>query len=210
MLRKTNSPLAILAVFALGFIFAPCTLRAGDAGSWVNLQLNKGWQSSYAFLRLEHRSNQQFSNTEATFMAAGAGYKISPWLKADLSYEHWSINPETTLHKAVLTSTGTLQRDGLAVSVREKLEYAINPANSATSFTLRTRLRAQYSIPETNVTPYAMAELFNWKAWVRSLYYAGAEFKFGSHSMVDIYYLYHLPNGSQPVHVLGLGYYFNF
>lgn len=210
MSHRKYSPLAFLVALAISAIIAPCPLKADDAGSWINVQINKGWQKSYAFLRLEHRSNQNFGNTEATFLATGAGLKLCPWLKADLSYEHWNINPEITMHKAVLTTTGTLQRDGLAVSVREKLEYAINPATSATSFTLRSRLRAQYSIPETNVTPYAMAEVFNWQNWVRSLYYAGAEFKFGSHSMVDIFYLYHLPYGSQPVHVLGLGYYFNF
>ncbi|MDO5442576.1 MAG: DUF2490 domain-containing protein [Bacteroidia bacterium] len=210
MTHKKNSPLALLAVLAVSLFIAPTSLRADDAGSWISLQLNKGWQSSYAFLRLEHRSNQKFGSTEATFLATGAGYKFCPWLKTDLSYEYWNVNPEITMHKAVLTTTGTLQRDGLAVSVREKLEYAINPATSAKSYTLRSRLRAQYSIPETNVTPYAMAEVFNWKAWVRSLYYAGAEFKFGDHSVVDLFYLYHLPNGNEPVNVLGLGYYFNF
>lgn len=186
------------------------TLRADDHGSWVNLQLNKSWQSTYMFLRAEHRSNHDFGDTEAMFTALGFGYKFAPWFKADLSYEYWDVNPDITMHKAVLTGTGTLARDGLAVSIREKLEYAVNPANSSTSLTLRSRLRGQYSIPGTSITPYAMAEVFNWDKWVRSLYYVGAEFKVWDHSMFDLFYLYHLPAGNQPVHVLGVGYYFNF
>ena len=203
--RTSFTRLACLAAAVVCCMF-PQVAKADDGGSWINLQMNKSWQKSYGFIRLEHRSNHNFSDTEAKFLAAGLGLKMTPWLKTDLSYECWDVNPDYLIHKAVLTSTGTLSRDGLAVSVREKLEFTTN----SNSFTLRSRLRGQYSIPGTSITPYAQAEVFNWKDWVRSLYYVGSEFRFGSNSMVDIFYLYHLPNGAEPVHVLGLGYYFNF
>lgn len=204
---------AFIIAAAAASVLSANSLRAADGGSWVNIQFNKGWTDTYAFLRAEHRSFKDFSETEAMFTALGFGYKFTPWLKSDLSYEYWNVNPNVDIHKAVLTSTATMSRDGLAVSIREKLEYAMNPAASSTSLTLRSRLRGQYSIPGCGVTPYAMAEIFNWDKWVRSLYYVGSEIKVGKHSMVDIFYLYHLyPSalGNQGEHVLGVGYYFNF
>lgn len=203
MKRLILSIFTMLAVIPAAF--------ADDGGAWINIQLNKGWEKTYAFARLEHRSNNNFGSTEAMFAAVGYGYKFAPWFKADFSYEYWDINPQINFHKAVLTGTGTMARDGLAVSIREKLELAVNPANSATSLTLRTRLRAQYNIPESIFRPYAMAEVFtSSSAWVRSLNYLGTEMVFDKHNSVDLFYLYHLPNGGQPVHVLGVGYYFSF
>lgn len=109
---------------------------ADDGGAWLSLQVNKGWQNTYAFARLEHRSNNNFSSREAIFTSVGAGYKFAPWFKADLSYEYWDINPDLNFHKAVLSGAATMTRDALSVSIREKLEFAVNPANQATSFTL--------------------------------------------------------------------------
>lgn len=183
---------------------------ADDGGAWLSLQVNKGWQKAYAFARLEHRSNNNFSSTEALFTSVGGGYKFTPWLKADLSYEFWDINPNLNFHKAVLCGTGTMVKDGLSVSLREKLEFAVNPANSSTSFTLRTRLRAQYNIPESIFRPYVMSEIFTWSSWIRSLHYVGAELAIDKHNLVDLFYMYHLPNGGQAVHLLGVGYYFSF
>ena len=84
------------------------------------------------------------------------------------------------------------------------------PAATSTSFTLRSRLRAQYRFPDSIFRPYLMAEIFSWTAWIRSLNYVGTELAFDKHHCIDLFYMYHLPNGSQPVHVLGVGYYFSF
>lgn len=210
MKKRSNFLTIAIASLSLLLLFDSQMLRADDGGSWVNIQFNKSWKSTYAFLRAEHRSFNDFSETEAMFTALGFGYKATPWLKTDISYEYWNVTPDITLHKAVFSANAAMTRDGLGVSVREKLEYAVNPASSSTSLTLRSRLRAQYSIPGCSITPYAMAEVFNWDKWIRSLYYAGAEIKVWDHSMFDLFYLYHLPSGGQPVHILGVGYYFNF
>lgn len=184
--------------------------KADDGGAWLSLQANKGWQKAYAFARLEHRSNNGFGSTEAIFTSIGGGYKIASWLKADLSYEYWDINPDLNFHKAVLSGTGSMTKDGLSVSLREKLEFAVNPANSATSFTLRSRLRAQYSFTDSIFRPYVMSEIFTWKSWIRSLHYVGTELAIDRHNCVDLFYMYHLPSGGQAVHLLGVGYYFSF
>lgn len=194
----------------LAFSVVTFTALADDGGAWLSVQVNKGWKSAYAFARFEHRSYENFSKTEAFFAAAGGGYKFTPWLNADVSYEYWNVYQTITLHKAVLCGNATLVREGLAVSVREKLEIAANPAASSVDFTLRSRLKAQYRIPNSHFAPYAMAEVFNWSSWIRSLYYAGTEISFGKHSVLDIFYLYHVPAGAEPVHTAGVGYFFNF
>lgn len=199
----------VAAALALS-VFTPFVSRADDGGAWLTLQANKGWKDCYAFGRLEYRAKNHFKSTDAWFLAAGGGYKFTPWLKGDLSYEYWDVNLGTSIHKAVLSATATMTRENLSVSIKEKLEFAVTPSKSATSWTMRSRLRAQYSIPNSIFTPYAMAEIFNWSSWIRSLYYAGAEMKLGTHSVLDVFYLHHLPAGAPAVHLLGVAYYFNF
>lgn len=206
-----NAGLLFKTVAVIFFMACACVeSRADDGGSWISLQANKSWQKSYGFLRLEHRSFNSFSDTEAKFLATGLGLKLTPWLKADLSYEYWDINNSVTMHKAVLSGTGTLSRGGLSVSVREKLEFAVNPATSSTSFVLRSRLRAQYSLPDSAFRPYIMSENFAWSSWIRSLYYVGTDIVLSQHSTFDLFYLYHVPAGAQQVHLVGIGYNFNF
>lgn len=202
----------LLKIVSVLFLMAGTCIqsRADDGGSWISLQANKSWQKAYGFLRLEHRSFNSFSDTEAQFLATGLGLKLTPWLKTDLSYEYWDINNSVTMHKAVLSGTGTLSRGGLSVALREKLEFAVNPASSTTSFVLRSRLRAQYAIPESAFRPYVMAENFVWSSWIRSLYYVGTDIVLSQHSSFDLFYLYHVPAGSQQVHLVGVGYNFNF
>lgn len=200
----------VLLVAVLAAMLVPSALRADDAGSWVNLQAVKSWDKVYAMARFEHRSFNGFSATECWFGMAGAGVKLNSWLKADASYEYWHISPDRSVHKLVAAGTATMQRDGLVASIREKLEYASVPGASSGSFTLRSRLRVQYMIEGSAFRPYAMAELFNWGSWIRSLYYAGTEISLGSHTALDLYYLYHLPAGAQAVHVLGAGLNFAF
>ena len=55
-----------------------------------------------------------------------------------------------------------------------------------------------------------MSEIFTWSSWIRSLHYVGAELAIDKHNLVDLFYMYHLPNGGQAVHLLGVGYYFSF
>lgn len=182
--------------------------QGDDSGSWLSVQVNKPLNRAYVMARFEHRSFHQFSDSEVWFGMAGAGYKFTNWLKGDLSYEYWHIYPEAVNHKIVLCATETLAQGPLSVAVREKLEYAINPAGS-NNCTLRTRLRVQYSAPSSTVRPYVMSEIFTWSNWKRALYYVGADVVVSKHSAFDLFYLYHVPNGAPSEHVIGVGYVLN-
>jgi len=189
-----------------------------DFGTWSSVQLVKSFGAPYAMARIEHRSFDNIRSTECWFAMAGAGYNFNSWLKGDLSYEYWSIPSAGNMvqHKAVLSLTETLRREGLAVALREKYELAFNPASESFSNTLRTRLRAQYKAPEGILTPYLMYEFFNsfdTGKWVRSLHYAGTEISLGGGHSLDFFYLFHLYDKAGltgACHLLGAGYNFVF
>ena len=116
-----------------------------DLGTWSSIQLIKSYGAPYAMARLEHRSYDNIQGTECWFAMAGGGYNFNSWLKGDLSYEYWSIPSAGNMvqHKAVLTLTETLKREGLSLSLREKYELAYNPGTDSFSNTLRTRIPRQ-------------------------------------------------------------------
>lgn len=164
--------------------------------------------------RAEHRSYDNMGATECYFGMAGAGYKFTPWLKGDLSYEYWQIPVSSlpTTHKGVACLTATLKRDALSVSLREKYELAFNVGGASGKGTMRSRIRAQYDFEKSGLTPYFMYEYFNGfsgSLWQRSLHYFGTEIKLGGPHSLDLFYMYHLYPKATSVaccHLLGIGY----
>ncbi len=211
---------AFITLFSALALFAAqaAAQTVSDFGTWSSLQLVKSFGAPYAMARLEHRSYDHVSNTECWFAMAGGGYNFNSWLKGDLSYEYWSIPAagNTIQHKAVLSFTETLKRDGLTLALREKYELAYNPGTKAFSNTLRTRLRGQYKAPDSIFTPYLMYEFFSsfdTAKWVRSLHYAGTEISLGAGHSLDLFYLYHLFDKgglTAACHLLGISYTFVF
>lgn len=189
-----------------------------DLGAWNHITLIKSFGKPYAMARLEHRSYDNMGSTECAFAMAGGGYRFTKWLQGDLSYEYWKIPAagDTKYHKAVFCLTGTLRREALSVSLKEKYELAFNAAGGSPSGTLRTRLRTQYSPSDFILRPYLISEFFNGfngTGWIRSLHYIGTDIPVGQHSTFDLYYMYHLYNRAGSVascHILGLGYTFVF
>lgn len=192
---------------AAGICVAASAQKTSDLCSWINVQATGSFGKAYGVLRAEHRSNNDLRNTECGFLVFAGGYRFAPWLSADLGYELWGVG-DATIHKGVLTAAGTLRRDALAVTLREKYELSFYE-NGTTGSCLRSRIRAQYYAP-CAFHPYLAAELFAWTGWQRTLFYIGTEISLSKHSMLDVFYCYHAPNGSMPGSVLGLGYYFSF
>ena len=209
--------ITIVSAFLL-FSLDGSAQSVSDFGTWSSIQLVKSFGSPYAMARIEHRSYDNIHSTECWFAMAGAGYNFNSWLKGDLSYEYWSIPSAGNMvqHKAVLSLTETLRREGLAVALREKYELAFNPASESFSNTLRTRLRAQYKAQDSILTPYAMYEIFtsfDTGKWIRSLHYAGTEISLGGGHSLDFFYMFHLYDKAGltgACHLLGAGYTFVF
>lgn len=199
--------LAIISLIAISFN-SPAQTVSNDAGAWLNFQLNKSWNKAYAVLRLEHRSYNSFSSTQAMFLVAGGGYKFLPWLGTDLAYEHWEVPQGSRMNKMVFTATGNLRREQLSAQVREKLEYVFEASGNA-AWTLRSKIKVQYAFKDSIFRPYVASEVFNWNVWKRTLHYAGVELAVSKHSLFDVFYMYHIQNGLPSIHTLGLGYYLN-
>ena len=183
-----------------------------DLGTWSSIQLVKPWAKPYLTARLEHRSFDHVTATECYFAALGAGTKVTPWLKADLGYEYWRVPSagDITINKATAGVTATMSREALSVILREKYELAFY-AGGRTSGTLRSRLRAQYVIPDSRFTPYMMYEHFQTigEGWQRSLHYVGTEIRLTRAQSLDLFYMYHLfPStaGISACNVLGICY----
>ena len=211
-MSKNHILAALLAFLASSACVSAQT--SSDLGTWCSIQAVKSWGQPYAMARLEHRSCNNISSTECWFLMAGAGYNLTKSLKGDLSYEFWKIpvSGNATVHKAVASLTGTLRREGLSASLREKYELAFNAAGGAPSSTLRSRLRVQYTPDRGVLRPYIMYEYFNGfsgTGWIRSLHYFGADINLGAHSGIDVFYMYHLyPQGSDllSANLIGIGY----
>lgn len=209
-MKKVVSLLAAMTFFS-GIISA----QTNDFGTWTSVQVVKSFDKNFAMARLEHRSFDKVGSTECYFGMAGFGRRLNNWLSGDLSYEFWKVPAagNITTHKAVASLTGTLKRDALAVSVREKYELAFT--DGANSSTLRSRIRAQYKCADAPFTPYIMFEFFSGfggTGWIRSLHYIGSEIRLGGGSALDIFYMYHMfPKGAnlEGCHLLGIGYVLN-
>jgi len=211
----------ILTVILFLSAVLPFSAQAGDDfGTWTSLQATKVWKnpngggSPYVMGRAEHRSFENASATEAFFFMAGGGCAFNKYFKADLSYEFWKLpgHDYFTTHKGVLCLTGSVGCGGFSFFLREKYEMAYTQDICTTAHTLRSRIRAQYAVRSIRLTPYLMYEFFNsltGAGWIRSLHYAGAEFRFGRYSGIDIFYMYNLavsPSGNSGTHILGMGY----
>ena len=208
-------------IAACMIVFLPTLLGAqtSDFGSWCDVQVIKSLGKAYAMARLEHRSCESLSKTECALAMAGAGYRFTPWLKGDLSYEFWKIpaSGDATIHKAVGSLSATLKKEELSVSLREKYELSFNAA-TAPAGTLRSRLSVNWTPKSGPFRPYLMYEFFNGlsgEGWIRSLHYAGTEIKISANHSIDVFYLLHLhpasssASGTSTVrcdHILGLGY----
>lgn len=216
---KTEKRLFILVsalpLLIFGGFKASAQQVTDDLGTWCAFQFVKAWEKPMVTARIEHRSCDMVSATEAWFVMAGAGYSFTKWLTLDGGYEFWRIpSADCTLHKAVLGLTGTLRREGLSVALREKYELAFNQAGGKPTSTLRSRIRAQYAPAKFPMRPYVMAEFFNGfgatSGWIRSLHYVGTDIVADRHNIFDVYYMYHLfPNGAGEVcsrHILGVTY----
>ena len=178
-----------------------------DLGTWSSIQIVKSFGAPYAMARLEHRSFNNIHSTECWFAMVGGGYNFNSWLKGDLSYEYWSIPSVGNMiqHKAVLSFTETLKREGLAVAIREKYELAYNPATKSCSNTLRTRLRDGRLIQN----PVRELERYRGvKIAYQNVLICGEISLGGGHSL-DLFYMYHLfdmAGLTGACHLLGAGY----
>ncbi len=177
-----------------------------DFGMWAVFQMNKDWDNGiYIAFRSEFRTCDLSRKMDIAYLRPTFGYKPLKWLKIDVAYDLMFLSNQSIRHDFLVSVTGTLTRENLSVSVRERYQLAYNQHSKKFTNVIRSYLRAQYKVKR--FTPYLALEIFSWKKWNMTQYFAGTEIAFAKHSAFDIFYMYNsFASKPQAQHTAGLGY----
>lgn len=174
-------------------------------GGWEFLEISHSFKDSNWFTSLyfEH-DNYQYKRLECWYTRLTLGYKINSWLKTDVAYDFMQ-EPDYVTHRGVYDISVTLKQGNLSVSVRERFVHSWTPAMGKHGNVLRSRLKAQYSIPDSRFSPYLAVEVFTWDVWKKTRHYVATTYTINEHFELEGYYLYYTFAGSPAEHVLGIG-----
>ncbi len=191
------------------FPFHPFAIHCSgnNVGGWEYINIihyfrhNPRWFIADYF---EHH-NIQYRQFDCCFNRCAIGYSPTSWLKMAVGYDIMRSNHNWT-NRLVPEATGSFAINKVRIAIRERYQYAWCPAMSQDSHELRSRIKAQYHIPQTHFTPYLATELFTTDArWTKLRYYAGANCQVNQHVDIECYYLYHVFRNSDSKHIVGLG-----
>ena len=161
----------------------------------------------YGYFYFEH-DNIEYRKTEEYWTRLMLGYRYNKWLKTAVGWD-WFQNPDGHYYRYVLDNIGTIKEGNLTVSLRERYLLTHTPLNHTVNHLLRSRLKAQYAVPQTRLTPYLSVELFTWDNWKKTRYYAGTTVRCTDWMDFEAYYMYYVYNGKPASHIIGLGLNFN-
>ena len=168
-------------------------------------EVPEGWSFGGSFY-FEH-DNSHYKYFDNWYTRPTLGVKVLPWLKADVAYDFMKTSSDLR-HKLLLDLTGTLKSGNFKVALRERYMHTwIQGGGQGNE--LRSRLKVQYSIPDSRFTPYLALEVISWKDWMKTRHYVGCHYDFTSWMQLEVYYLYYTHNGRPAQHILGLGLNFN-
>lgn len=174
-------------------------------GGWEFFEIFHSFKNCkwFASLYFEH-DNYQYKRLECWYTRLTLGYKINSWLKTDVAYDFMQ-EPDYVTHRGVYDISATLKQGNLNVSVRERFVHSWSPAISKHSNVLRSRLKVQYSIPNSRFSPYLAMEVFTWDVWKKTRHYVATTYKINEHFELEGYYLYYTFASTPAEHVLGIG-----
>lgn len=174
-------------------------------GGWEFFEVYHGFGSSgwFASFYFEH-DNYQYKRLDNWYTRTTVGYKLLPWLKADVAYDY-IYEPSGVTHKGIFDLTGTLKQGNLSVQLRERYLHNWLQGTDIQGNELRSRLKAQYAIPGSRVKPYLMMEVFTWDKWKKTRHYAGTTITLNDHFEIDAFYMYYVFANKPAEHVLGIG-----
>lgn len=198
--------LCILVFFVVSLpLYSQEKYEDNTFGGWEFLEVyhdfkDSDWFTSFYF---EH-ANYQYKRLESWYARLMFGHKINSWLKADVAYDFMQ-EPGFITHRAVADVTGTLKQGNLAVSLRERYIHSWSPEIGEQGDVLRSRLKTQYSIPNSRFKPYLAVEVFTWDKWKKTRHYVGTTYNINNHFEIEGYYIYYTFDGKPAEHVLGIG-----
>ena len=180
-------------------------------GGWEFFEVNHEFGNGPFFAKFYFEfDNYGFNRMECWYTRTSFGLKLFPWLKANLAYDYLRY-PSFITHKAVFDVIGTLKQGGLTVSIRERYMHDWTPSLGTQGDVLRSRLKVQYSIPETRFSPYLAVEVFTWgDVWKKTRHYVACDYDLSKSVQLEAYYLYYAFNGLPAEHIIGTGVNFYF
>lgn len=195
----------VLFIFFCVPIFSQEKEEDNTFGGWEFLEVYHGFNETNLFTSFyfEH-ANYQYKRLESWYARLMFGYKFNNWLKTDVAYDFMQ-EPDFITHRAVADLTGTLKQGNLTVSVRERYIHSWSPKVNEQGNVLRSRLKAQYAIPNTRFEPYLAVEVFTWDKWKKTRHYVGSTYSINNHLEIEGYYIYYTFDGKPAEHVLGIG-----
>lgn len=197
--------LVILFSFLCTTAYAQEKEEDNTFGGWEFLEVYHGFEDSAWFTSFyfEH-ANYQYKRLESWYARVMFGYKLNKWLKADVAYDFMQ-EPDYATHRAVADLTATLKQENLTISVRERYIHSWSPEINEQGNVLRSRLKAQYAIPDSRFKPYLAVEVFTWDKWKKTRHYVGSTYSINKYFEIEGYYIYYTFDGKPAEHVIGIG-----
>jgi len=209
----SNRVIKFLLIIDLLFICSGSKAQeADDFGIWQSLSFKAGLGPKADIgLWLEHRSKERAQTLDCAIVMPFVNWSPSPYLTFGYSSEYYIIGSGAryiTCRPAVTLNLGS---GDLKFSLREMFLYEHGFTTGTGSWTLRSRAKVSYKIPETSFKPYISCEIFTWEHWKKTRHYAGVTYPLGRHSTLDLFYMYYVmsstPNHQR--HVAGVSYSFH-
>ena len=181
-----------------------------DFGIWSSVDVagrfSPKWDGGMYF---EHRSKSMTKELDCALIMPYVSYKPWKFLKFGLASEYVDCGDvkQLTLRPS---ATFSLSSGPLGFSFRALPIYEYTFQTSSGAWTMRSRAKMTYNIESIRLTPYVSIEVFTADHWKKTRNFLGAQWSFGKHSAVDLYYMYYIMAGMRSQrHILGLGYVFN-
>lgn len=180
-----------------------------DFGIWsdidIHAHLSERWSGGLWF---EHRSKENAQVLDCALVMPYISYLAGKHFFFDYASEFiytlsgWYVTcrPSVSL---------LLGKGNLSFALRELPIYEHSLASGTGTWTLRTRGKLSYALPETPFKPYTSCEVFTTRRWERTRYCLGTTCTMSEHSALDLFYMYYvMAYAPVPRHILGLGYTF--
>lgn len=200
-----NIALKISCVLLIAFGFTSnAYTQDNDWTSWQSLKVSHKFTSDFAAsLKLETRLKDDFGVFDRWGLAAGASYRILPFLKAETGYEFhhryrgseiWKVR-----HRYQFGLSASTKWNGLQFSLRERFQQTFDQGNTETR--LRSRGMIAYAPKNSIVSPYFSLEVYQpigegsfWRA-TRWRYRPGVQIALSEKWSADVFYMYQTEEG---------------
>ena len=178
--------------------------QESDFGLWGSLQVEKKWDNGwYANTRLEYR--QRDGGLDLWFLRPTVGYKVAPWLSADLGFDRFE-NASSVQYRALLSATFTLKQGPLTASLRQRYIRSYNTTASTWGNLFRAQLKTSYAVSGTPFTPFIAIEIYAWEHWKQTHHMAGTRLRLSPHHSFELFYVYATSATRPEAHILAAGY----